>query len=449
MANNINLTDISFDTIGGSMRLKDFPDTYNRDNEKIKAHINALNVAMSGIGNSYDDAVAKMRRDFTTWTANIQNAFDQRFEDFEASSGNTSSGSSTGAGGTSGSLADYAKKSELNAYIKTNVADNRYQAKGNYVTNSYLTSNYYSKNDVDTRLSGMESSYVRSDSLASTLSGYVKVEGMTQAIRNINIPSLEGYAKESWVNSQGFLKEHQSLDDYALKSQLPDLTEYAKKSEIPVMSNYATKTYVTNQLSALASSGSVDLTGYAEESWVDENYATKTYVAEQYVSLSGLENKVRTLLSGEGYIKRSDVEAIINELISEHIENYHSAEGNTDNPTRPSDQPGHNNPTQPPTDEPTGGDSEPVVPDIPTGGDSEPDVPDDDSEVPEESNEPETYGSTVQINTVIPPDGHENDFEKETILSISENGIEVDAQSRFDVDQNQIDVENNTNIIIY
>lgn len=31
----------------------------------------------------------------------------------------------------------------------------------------------------------------------------------------INIPSLDGYATESWVNGQGFLKVHQSLDGYA------------------------------------------------------------------------------------------------------------------------------------------------------------------------------------------------------------------------------------------
>lgn len=37
----------------------------------------------------------------------------------------------------------------------------------------------------------------------------------------IDIPSLDGYATEQWVEAKGYLTEHQSLVDYALKSELP------------------------------------------------------------------------------------------------------------------------------------------------------------------------------------------------------------------------------------
>ena len=35
------------------------------------------------------------------------------------------------------------------------------------------------------------------------------------------IPSVEGYATEEWVEEQGYLKEHQDLSAYALKSDIP------------------------------------------------------------------------------------------------------------------------------------------------------------------------------------------------------------------------------------
>lgn len=52
-----------------------------------------------------------------------------------------------------------------------------------------------------------------------------------------DIPSLVGYATESWVNSQGFLKEHQSLEAYALKTELfsGDYNDLSNKPVIPVV----------------------------------------------------------------------------------------------------------------------------------------------------------------------------------------------------------------------
>lgn len=80
------------------------------------------------------------------------------------------------------------------------------------------------------------------------------------------IPSLDGYATEQWVNDQGFLTEHQDLSeyakivdvntgleskqdkgDYALRSELPDLTNYATKDEIPSLNGYATEQWVENK----------------------------------------------------------------------------------------------------------------------------------------------------------------------------------------------------------
>lgn len=66
------------------------------------------------------------------------------------------------------------------------------------------------------------------------------------------IPNLEGYATEQWVEGKGYLTEHQSLKNYAFRSEIPtktsDLTNdsgfltehqslaaYALKSEIPTV----------------------------------------------------------------------------------------------------------------------------------------------------------------------------------------------------------------------
>ena len=71
--------------------------------------------------------------------------------------------------------------------------------------------------------------------------------------KKTDIPSLSGYATQTWVQNQGYLKEHQSLAEYALKTEIPivptkvsafendvgyltqhqSLANYALKSELP------------------------------------------------------------------------------------------------------------------------------------------------------------------------------------------------------------------------
>ena len=50
------------------------------------------------------------------------------------------------------------------------------------------------------------------------------------------IPSLEGYATEQWVEAKGYLTEHQSLENYALKSEIP-----TKTSDLTNDSGYLTE----------------------------------------------------------------------------------------------------------------------------------------------------------------------------------------------------------------
>ena len=63
---------------------------------------------------------------------------------------------------------------------------------------------------------------------------------------NSNMPSLTGYATQSWVQDQGYLTQHQSLAGYATQSWVNN-------------KGYATETWVNNK-------------GYATETWVGQNY---------------------------------------------------------------------------------------------------------------------------------------------------------------------------------
>lgn len=72
------------------------------------------------------------------------------------------------------------------------------------------------------------------------------------AVIESKIPNLEGYVTEQWVEGKGYLTEHQSLENYAFRSEIPtktsdltndsgfltehqSLTAYALKSEIPTV----------------------------------------------------------------------------------------------------------------------------------------------------------------------------------------------------------------------
>ena len=59
-----------------------------------------------------------------------------------------------------------------------------------------------------------------------------------------DIPSLSGYATETWVNEQGFLTQHQDLSNYATKDEIP--TVPSKVSELANDSNYQTAEQVSS-----------------------------------------------------------------------------------------------------------------------------------------------------------------------------------------------------------
>lgn len=132
-------------------------------------------------------------------------------------------------------LSDYATKEFVKSEIqKAELADKDVDL-----------SNYYTKPEV------LE--------LIPDTSSFITNEQLEDAINSVEHPAvdLSGYATEAWVNTQGFLTEHQSLDSYVKDEDLnnalsaypttkevqqivdnieipevPDLTDYAKRTEL-------------------------------------------------------------------------------------------------------------------------------------------------------------------------------------------------------------------------
>ena len=73
--------------------------------------------------------------------------------------------------------------------------------------------------------------------------------------KKTDIPSLSGYATQTWVQNQGYLTEHQSLAEYALKTEIPIVPTKVSTFENDAgyltshqsLKDYATKSWVQNQ----------------------------------------------------------------------------------------------------------------------------------------------------------------------------------------------------------
>lgn len=134
---------------------------------------------------------------------------------------------------------------------------------GNYAE-GFVTKEY-----VDERLSHVEepdlSAYAKTEEVTAAISGKADKEHEHSQYLTEH-QSLEAYALKSelptvptklsaFENDKGYLTEHQSLEDYALKSELPSLEGYAKTEQIPDVSGFQTEsqvnTLINNALSEI------------------------------------------------------------------------------------------------------------------------------------------------------------------------------------------------------
>ena len=151
------------------------------------------------------------------------------------------------------SLTDYATKT----YVDDKVKDIKIPSVDltDYFTKNEVNdklSNYYNKSEVDKKLEELSTDdvdltdYAKKSELPRKLSeltndsGYITSYTETDPIWN---KEKVNYYTKLEVNSKGYLTEHQSLTDYAKKSELP--TDYVKNTQLD---SYATKEYVETQI---------------------------------------------------------------------------------------------------------------------------------------------------------------------------------------------------------
>lgn len=186
---------------------------------------------------------------------------------------------------------------------------------------------YYTKEQVDALIPDVSGFALKTE--IPSVEGLASEEYVTNAINSIEIPEVnfDGYATETWVEEKGYLTEHQSLEDYAKKSELfnkdynellnkPELfsgsyNDLTDKPSIPSIEGLATESYVDNKFDTIVIpdvSGfatkeelneaieaiehpTADLTGYATEQFVNDAIANIDLPEVPETDLSNYFNK--------------------------------------------------------------------------------------------------------------------------------------------------------------
>ena len=154
-------------------------------------------------------------------------------------------------------LSDYVIKSKLSDYVRKSQLDG-------LADEAWVLEQIQSKipDNVDM------STYAKK----TDLDGYVKTNTLNKYYKKSEVDSK--FATQEWVNEQGFITE------------LGDMSEYAKKSEIPSLSGYATQTWVKNNYlkkGSVYEKSEVD-SKFIRTSDANNTFISKSDVADQYMT---------------------------------------------------------------------------------------------------------------------------------------------------------------------
>lgn len=159
-------------------------------------------------------------------------------------------------------LGNKANQSDLNSYYNKSQTDILLAEKLDVTAYTPTDlSNYYTKSETDSQINSstgdmatktwvLNQNYITGVDLSNyalkeeipDISGYATEQWVNDQGYLKTHQSLEGYATENWVQSQGYLTEHQDLSSYALKSEIPDISG---KQDISGMTAYTQTTAFT------------------------------------------------------------------------------------------------------------------------------------------------------------------------------------------------------------
>ena len=188
--------------------------------------------------------------------------------------------------------------------------------------------------DVDDHLSTVSTNPVQNKVVTQVLNGKADKS---------EIPSLGGYATETWVNNQGYLKEHQDLSEYAKKNEVPVLPQFRTingqkitgdttnivieggsggetitvDSELSTTStNPVQNKAITNALNNKANLSDIpSLNGYATENWVlNKKYLTQHQDLTGYAKKTDIPSltgyATQTWVNGQNFAKKTDIQSL-------------------------------------------------------------------------------------------------------------------------------------------
>ena len=106
------------------------------------------------------------------------------------------------------------------------------------------------------------------------------------------------YVTEAELDAKGYLTEHQSLSEYAKKSELfsKDYNDLTNKPTIPSVEGLASTQYVDNKVSEIVVPS---LDGYATEQWVEgKGYLTQHQSLADYSTTTQVQSMIDTAIAG-------------------------------------------------------------------------------------------------------------------------------------------------------
>ena len=106
------------------------------------------------------------------------------------------------------------------------------------------------------------------------------------------------YVTEAELDAKGYLTEHQSLAEYAKKSELfsKDYNDLTNKPTIPSVEGLASTQYVDEKVAAIVVPS---LDGYATEQWVEgKGYLTQHQSLADYSTTTQVQSMIDTAIAG-------------------------------------------------------------------------------------------------------------------------------------------------------